>query len=39
MSRKTRGAPELDLRGKPVELAMPNGFVFLALECDGVLSD
>lgn len=38
MSSKARGVGEGDLEGKPVELAMPNKLVQLALESDQVLS-
>ncbi len=38
MSSKARGVAEPDLDGKPVELAMPNKLVQLALECDRVLT-
>ena len=38
MSSKARGLGEGDLEGKPVELAMPNRLVQLALESDRVLS-
>ena len=38
MSSKARGVGEPDLEGKPVELAMPNRLVQLALESDRVLS-
>ena len=38
MSSKARGLGELDLDGKPVEFAMPNKLVQLALESDCVLT-
>jgi predicted peroxiredoxin len=38
MSSKVRGVGELDLEGKPFELAMPNRLVELALEADRVLT-
>jgi predicted peroxiredoxin len=38
MSSKARGVGEPDLEGKPVELALPNRLVQLALESDRVLS-
>jgi predicted peroxiredoxin len=38
MSSKARGVTEQDLEGKPVELAMPNRLVDLALEADSVLT-
>jgi len=38
MSSKARGVGEGDLEGKPVELAMPNRLVQLAVESDQVLS-
>jgi predicted peroxiredoxin len=38
MSSKARGVADVDLEGKPVELAMPNRLVQLALENDRVLS-
>jgi predicted peroxiredoxin len=38
MSSKARGLTEADLEGKPVELAMANRLVQLALEADRVLS-
>ncbi|MGH3064897.1 MAG: DsrE family protein [Gaiellaceae bacterium] len=38
MSSKTRGVAESDLEGKPVELAMPNRLVQLALESDQVIT-
>jgi uncharacterized protein len=38
MSSKARGLGEGDLEGKPVELAMPNRLVELALESDRVLT-
>ena len=38
MSSKARGVGEGDLEGKPVELAMPNRLVQLALEADSVLT-
>jgi predicted peroxiredoxin len=38
MSSKARGLGEPDLEGKPVELAMPNRLVQLALEADRVLT-
>ena len=38
MSSKARGVGELDLEGKPVELAMPTRLVQLALESDRVLT-
>jgi len=38
MSSKARGVGELDLEGKPVELAMPNRLVELALESDRVFT-
>jgi len=38
MSSKARGVGEPDLEGKPVELAMPNRLVQLALESDRVLT-
>ena len=38
MSSKARGVGEADLAGKPVELAMPNRLVQLALEADRVLT-
>lgn len=37
-SSKARGVGESDLDGKPVELAMPNRLVQLALESDGVIT-
>jgi uncharacterized protein len=38
MSSKARGVGEADLEGKPVELAMPNRLVQLALESDRVFT-
>ncbi len=38
MSSKARGVGEGDLDGKPVELALPNRLVALALESDVVLT-
>jgi len=38
MSSKARGVGEPDLEGKPVELAMPNRLVQLALESNRVLT-
>jgi predicted peroxiredoxin len=38
MSSKARGVAESDLEGKPVELAMPNRLVQLALESDRILT-
>ena len=38
MSSKARGIGDPDLEGKPVELAMPNRVVQLALESDRVLT-
>ena len=38
MSSKARGLGDPDLEGKPVELAMPNKLVQLALESDRVLT-
>jgi predicted peroxiredoxin len=38
MSSKARGVGEPDLEGKPVELALPNRLVQVALESDRVLS-
>ncbi len=38
MSSKARGLGEADLEGKPVELAMPNRLVQLALEADRVIT-
>ena len=38
MSSKARGVGEQDLEGKPVELALPNRLVELALEADRVIS-
>ena len=38
MSSKARGVGEWDLEGKPVELAMPNRLVQLALESDRVIT-
>ena len=38
MSSKARGVGEADLEGKPVELAMPNRLVQLALEADAVIT-
>ena len=38
MSSKARGLGEGELEGKPVELAMPNVLVQLALDADSVLS-
>lgn len=38
MSSKARGVAEADLEGKPVEFAMPNRLVQLALESDTVLT-
>jgi predicted peroxiredoxin len=38
MSSKARGVGEPDLEGKPVELALPNRLVQLALESDRVFS-
>jgi uncharacterized protein len=38
MSSKARGLGEGDLEGKPVELAVPNRLVELALESDRVLT-
>jgi predicted peroxiredoxin len=38
MSSKARGLGDGDLEGKPVELAMPNRLVQLALESDRVLT-
>lgn len=38
MSAKARGVTESDLEGKPVELAMPNRLVQLAVDSDTVLT-
>jgi hypothetical protein len=38
MSSKARGVEEADLEGKPVEFAMPNRLVQLALEADRVVT-
>ncbi len=38
MSSKARGLADADLEGKPVELAMPNKLVQLAVESDRVLT-
>jgi predicted peroxiredoxin len=38
MSSKARGVGEGDLEGKPVEFAMPNRLVELALEADTVIT-
>jgi hypothetical protein len=38
MSSKARGVGEADLEGKPVELALPNVLVQLALEADAVIT-
>ena len=38
MSSKARGVGEADLEGKPVEFAMPNRLVQLAVESDTVLT-
>ncbi|MDH4102408.1 MAG: DsrE family protein [Thermoleophilia bacterium] len=38
MSSKARGVAESDLEGKPVEFAMPNRLVALALESDIVIT-
>ncbi|HLF68959.1 MAG TPA: DsrE family protein [Gaiellaceae bacterium] len=38
MSSKARGVGEGDLEGKPVELAMPNRLVQLAVDADRVLT-
>ena len=38
MSSKARGVAEADLEGKPVEFAMPNRLVQLAVESDTVLT-
>ena len=38
MSSKARGLGDPDLDGKPVELAMPNKLIQLALESDSVLT-
>ncbi len=38
MSSKARGVGETDLEGKPVEFAMPNRLVQLAVESDCVLT-
>ena len=38
MSSKARGVTEADLEGKPVELAMPNRLVQLAVESDRILT-
>jgi predicted peroxiredoxin len=38
MSSKSRGVGETDLEGKPVEFAMPNRLVQLALEADRVIT-
>ncbi len=38
MSSKARGVAESDLEGKPVEFAMPNRLVALALESDTVIT-
>lgn len=38
MSSKARGVDESDLEGKPVELALPNRLVELALEADSVIT-
>ena len=38
MSSKARGVAESDLDGKPVEFAMPNRLVSLALESDTVVT-
>jgi hypothetical protein len=37
MSSKARGVGEMDLEGKPVELALPNRLVQLAVESERVL--
>ena len=38
MSSKARGVGEADLEGKPVELALPNRLVQLAVEADRILT-
>lgn len=38
MSSKARGVEDADLEGKPVEFAMPNRLVQLALEADRVIT-
>jgi predicted peroxiredoxin len=38
MSGKARGVTESDLEGKPIEFAMPNKLVQLAIDSDRVLS-
>jgi len=38
MSGKARGVTESDLEGKPIEFAMPNRLVSLALESDAVIT-
>lgn len=38
MSSKARGVTEPDLEGKPIEFAMPNRLVSLALESDTVIT-
>lgn len=38
MSSKARGVAESDLEGKPVEFAMPNRLVQLALDSDRVIT-
>ena len=38
MSSKARGVGESDLEGKPIEFAMPNRLVQLALEADAVIT-
>ena len=38
MSSKARGVGESDLDGKPIELAMPNRLVSLALEADRIIT-
>lgn len=38
MSGKARGVTDADLEGKPVEFAMPNRLVSLALESDTVIT-
>ncbi len=38
MSGKARGVTESDLEGKPIEFAMPNRLIQLALESERVLT-
>ena len=38
MSSKARGVTESDLEGKPIEFAMPNRLVQLALDADAVIT-